>query len=181
MVTTQDVWNEMKDGLARFLRSRVRDEHDAADLLQEVFVRIHDGLPTLSDEARLGPWVRSVARNVLIDHLRARRPVEPAEDRASADDPPENHNAEVDRWLLEMLADLPAPYREAVEMAELQGRTGREVAERLGLSLSGAKSRVQRGRALLREKLLACCHLDFDRRGNVVGVEKRRACGCEQC
>lgn len=63
------------------------------------------------------------------------------------------------------LACLPGKYRQALIMVEYQGLKQHEIAERLGISLSGAKSRVQRGREMIREALLDCCHFEFDRHG----------------
>jgi RNA polymerase sigma-70 factor (ECF subfamily) len=170
--------------LLAFIRRRVHDEHLAEDLLQETFVRIHDGLASLEAEERLAPWVFRIARRTLADHARGRRAEqgESPDELAQPEPDEKNLNREVEGWLAEMSAQLPAEYREAVELAELQGLTQAEVARRLGLSLSGAKSRVQRGRARLRELLLACCHLDFDRRGNIIGYERRGGCrGCSEC
>jgi RNA polymerase sigma-70 factor (ECF subfamily) len=82
-------------------------------------------------------------------------------------------------WLREWLGSLAGEYREAVELAELHGLSSSQIADRLGLSISGAKSRVQRGRAQLRAILENCCHLDFDRQGNVVDYHRRG--DCDRC
>ena len=87
-------------------------------------------------------------------------------------------NAEVAGWLSGLVGALPDTYREAVALSELEGLPHREVAGRLGLSPSGAKSRVARGRVLLKEALLRCCALEIDRRGNVLGYEPRQAGSC---
>ncbi len=78
-----------------------------------------------------------------------------------------------------MVRSLPDGYREAVELAEVEGLPQQEIADRLGLSLSGAKSRIQRGRVMLRDALEACCHFEFDSRGNMMDYEPkpdRKAC-----
>ena len=184
MIATEEVWRRNREGLKAFLRRRVRDEHLAEDLLQETFVRIHDGLEGLEDERRLGPWVLRIARRVLADHLRRASPEGGLDPEALTEDADDaegdaNLNAEVEGWLRSMIGLLPEEFRDALVMTEIEGLTQREVAERLGLSLSGAKSRVQRARARLREVLLACCHLEFDRRGNVIGYRRRGTCeGC---
>jgi len=69
---------------------------------------------------------------------------------------------------------LPSPYREAITLTELEGRTQREAAQMLGISLSGMKSRVQRGRAKLRGMLEACCKVAVDARGKVIACEPRK-------
>jgi RNA polymerase sigma-70 factor (ECF subfamily) len=185
MSATEEAWVRLRRSLLGFFRRRVGDEHDAEDLLQETFVRVHDGLARLAPVDRLAPWVWRVARNVLADRLREGGR---AEVQAELDDvadparPEANLNAEVERWLRAWIALLPSESREAVELTELGGLGQREVALRLGLSLSAAKSRVQRGRRRLRAMLLACCHLDFDAYGNVVGYARRGGCdgGCRE-
>ena len=79
------------------------------------------------------------------------------------------------------LACLPAAYREALLLTEYQGLTQKALAERLGLSLSGAKSRVQRGRTQLKQMLEECCTFEFDRRGRVIGWEPSAKESCQEC
>jgi RNA polymerase sigma-70 factor (ECF subfamily) len=59
---------------------------------------------------------------------------------------------------------LPEPYSQALILTEYEGLSQKEMAERLGISFSGAKSRVQRARRKLRDLLLQCCHFELDRR-----------------
>jgi len=182
--STHDVWTAFSAGLLRFIRKRVANEHDAEDVLQDVFVKIHQRIDQLQDAEKLPAWVFQIARRAVIDYYRARSstpeqaevPDELAERRA-----PEPVSAEVADCLTPMVERLPEPYRQAVVMTELEGRTQRELADSLGLSVSGAKSRVQRGREHLKTMLLDCCHFEFDRRGRVIDYEPRiatcRACG----
>jgi RNA polymerase sigma-70 factor (ECF subfamily) len=174
--STDVIWTRLSDDLRRFIRRRVSDDHVADDLLQETFVRVHRNLATLQDADRLTAWVYQIARNVIHDHHRqtARATL------ALVDDPA---NEEEDRlgclrsraseWLDEMVRQLPDGYREAVQLSEIEGLPQQEVADRLGLSLSGAKSRIQRGRAMLKDILDQCCHFEFDRRGNVMDYEPK--------
>lgn len=80
-----------------------------------------------------------------------------------------------------MMQGLPEEYRVALELTELEGLSQRELAERTGLSLSGAKSRVQRGRQMFEGIVRACCDFDVDRRGNVVTCEPRKGGSCARC
>ena len=85
-------------------------------------------------------------------------------------------------WLHELIRSLPDDYRDAVQLSEIEGLSQAEVGVRLGLSLSGAKSRVQRGRALLKRLLQECCHFDFDGRGSVLDCAPRPGGrSCEAC
>ena len=180
MKTTQQIWDEFSAALRTFIRRRVKDDHVADDLLQDVFVRIHDKLDSLADEDRLAAWLFRIARNTISDHHRRRSHVELGIETASVEcSEDENLNQQVSGWLSHLVAQLPCDYREAVALSELNGVPQIEVAERIGLSVSGTKSRVQRGRKMLKAMLLQCCHFEFDRGGNVVDYEQKDS--CTQC
>jgi len=177
------LWEELSGSLRARFRGVVSSPEDAEDLLQECFLRVHAGLDGVRDEERLGAWIRRIAERVLIDAWRARsaHPLE-EEPAAPAPTPPEETNldAVVAGWLRGMVEALDEPHRTALVLAELEGRPRREIAERLGLSLTAAKSRVQRAREKLRERLQACCELEFDRRGGVVDWRRRGGPPCCQ-
>jgi len=161
--------------LRRFIRRRVGDDHTADDLLQETFLRIHRGLAALGDGDRVAGWVYRIARNVVHDHHRRG----PGGEAPLGDDPPAAEDCSGDprsragEWMDEMIRQLPAGYGEAVRLSEIEGHSQQDVADRLGLSLSGAKSRIQRGRAMLKEVLEGCCRFHVDGRGNLTGCDPR--------
>ncbi len=175
--STEAIWAHLSADLRRFIRRRVTDDHVAEDLLQETFVRVHRHLPAIEDADRVAAWVYQIARNVINDHHR--KPVNPVVALADTDpaDDAEDHlgqlRCRVAGWLDEMIRSLPEGYREAVQLAEVEGLSQQEVADRLGLSLSGAKSRIQRGRAMLKDALEACCHFEIDGRGNVTDCDPK--------
>ncbi len=172
-------WRDLEATLRPFIARRIRVAADVDDVLQDVFLRMQRGLAGLRDEERFGPWAYQVARSAIADHLRtsARHPA--SEGAAPPDLParaPTDDDAlerEVARYVIPFVAMLPSPYREALTLTELEGLTQREAAALLGLSLSGMKSRVQRGRLLLRRALEDCCHIALDARGRVIGCEPR--------
>ena len=178
-VSTEQTWHEMHHQLRSFFRRRVGDAQLAEDLLQDTFLRIHHGLASLADHERVGPWVYRIARNTLVDYLRKGATTReiPTDDLTQIADPFEEANQEdVAGWLGQMVQRLPAKYQAAVELAELRGISQREVSERLGISLSGAKSRVQRGREHLKDVLVQCCRWELDRHGGVVDYSPRTTC-----
>ena len=170
---TESIWTQLKDDLGRFIRRRVADEHAASDLLQETFLRIHRSIGKLADEDRLAAWVYQIARNAIHDHYRQQRSEVPLADVDPADEREDDRPAQACQWLDELVGQLPDSYRQAVQLAEIEGLTQREVAQRLGLSHSGAKSRVQRGRALLRQSLDQCCSFHFDHRGQLTDCDPK--------
>lgn len=174
--STDAIWSHLNSDLRWFIRRRVSDDHVVDDLLQETFLRIHRNLGTLNDTDRLAAWVYQIARNVIHDHFRqsAKKtvplpddPVDEGENWLS------NLNSRANEWLGEMIGQLPDSYQEAVRWSELDGLPQQEVADRLGLSLSGAKSRIQRGRVLLKAAFDACCRFEFDQRGNLINCDPR--------
>lgn len=180
------LWAEFGPPLRRFLARRVPPGVDADDLVQEVFLRVVRGVATLRDADRPEAWLYQTARNALHDALRARLrrdgrtdPLEtdlPAEPDAAGDRAAE---AELAPCLTAMIARLAEPYRTAITLTSLQGVSQADAARRLAISFSGMKSRVQRGRAHLRQMLLTCCAIAVDVRGGVSDVHPREpgACG----
>lgn len=187
---SRDGYAELEAKLRPFVARRVRPD-DVDDVVQDVFVRMLRGLPTLRDEQRFGPWVYQVARSAIADRMRdaARHPTtsaDPPEPASPAPDEDEDEDGAVARELSSyvafFVAMLPPPYREALTLTELEGMTQKEAAEMLGISLSGMKSRVQRGRAQLRRLLEDCCHIALDPRGRVIACDPRpdgRIPGCD--
>ncbi len=171
------LWVEFHKSLRAFFRKRVRDEETAEDLLQEAFLRIHKSIESVAEGANVQAWMYRIARNLVIDHYRARRPSEELGELAA---PEENVPDEAVRafgsCVRSMVETLEPRYREAITLVELEGMTQVEAASKLGLSISGTKSRVQRGRALLRQLVGGCCEVEVDRRGGIIDHSCKSPC-----
>ncbi len=180
--TAESVWAAFNDGLRGFVRSRVRDRHAADDILQDVYLRIHTHVGGLRDEERVQAWVFQVARNAIADHFRRSRPTAVLGDVPfEAEDPADEQAAQALACSVRQFVDALSPnYRDALILTEYEGLTQVQLADRLGISVSGAKSRVQRARDQLKAALLACCHVQLDRRGGVISYRARDVC-CVDC
>jgi RNA polymerase sigma-70 factor, ECF subfamily len=172
------LWQDVASRLRPFIARRV-PAVEVDDVLQDVFVRMQRGLAGLREEERFTSWLFQIARSSVAEHHRARAR-DPVPDPAGGEQlpaEPSGDDREASRSLSAcvalFVARLPSPYREAVTLVELEGLTGREAAEMVGISVSGMKSRVQRGRAQLREMLDACCEIALDARGKVVEFTPR--------
>ena len=175
--TVESIWAGFAGQLRNFIRSRIRDHAAVEDILQEVFVKIHRKLPTLRAGERLEAWVWRITRNAIADHFRHARPDEPLPAELTAAAESETPMPDLNPCVRRFVGELTEGYREALVLTEWQGMTQEQVAKRLGLSLSGAKSRVQRARGQLKDMLLDCCRLELDRRGNVVEMQpKKKQC-----
>jgi len=174
----ETVWQQYCCQLKAFIRNRVSDEKDVEDLLQEVFIRIHTHLSRMRDLNKLESWIYQITRNAIIDHYRCRRPTVELSELISVEDDfyQDDPAATLAPSLVTLVEELPVPYREALILTEYQGLNQRQLAEKLGISFSGAKSRVQRARHMLRDMLLTCCHFELDRRGAIIDYYERCCC-----
>jgi RNA polymerase sigma-70 factor (ECF subfamily) len=167
------VWTDLRDPLRRFIGKRVADSHAADDITQDVMLKVQTRLDALPSDDRLAAWMFQIARNAVVDHYRAR-----ADGKLSAGEiDTEVVVAEIEQpdmvqelaaCLRPMIHRLEEPYRTALILADLEGLSQQQVAERTGISLSGAKSRVQRARQQLKARLLECCNFEQDARGGIV-------------
>jgi len=182
----QALWQESARRLKGWFERRTGSAHDAEDLVQETFLRVQSRLSTLSDGERLAAWAGRIAANVLADHARARghRPVALVEDAQGAEalvGGEADCGQTVAGWLEAFLLELDPADAALLRAVDLEGRAQADVGRELGLSESGARSRVQRARARLRERLEACCRFAFDARGNLTDATRRHGhtCGCD--
>ena len=194
---SEPLWEELHGNLRAFISRRVRNQSDVDALVQRVLLQIVKGLGSLRDAERLHAWVYRTARNVIVDHYRSatvRREVAGggAEDLALADGADTQAPSEDDEraalqelaaCMIPMVRQLPPTYQEAITLVDLKGVNHADAAERAGVSISGMKSRVQRGRKQLKAVLEECCRVHLDRRGTIVAYDPRssNSSGCGKC
>lgn len=185
MIDAPVPWQDVSARLRPFLARRISPS-DIDDVMQDVFIRLQRGLPALRDQQRFTGWLFQIARNSIADHLRARarHPLPDASivDEPAAEVPEDDRDAAraLSACVSLFVARLPSPYREAITLVELEGLTAREAADMVGISVSGMKSRVQRGRAQLRQMFDDCCEIALDARGKVTDFTPR-APPCSSC
>jgi RNA polymerase sigma-70 factor, ECF subfamily len=184
---TEALWHEFGDQLLNFIARRVGSRVTAEDILQDVMLRIHRNASELERVEALGAWLHTIARNAITDHYRSasvRRETAAGDEldwEAAPEPEPDgpDHRAGLSACVLTLLKRVEPKYRQALELTEIEGMTQADAAERLGISVSGMKSRVQRGRTQLKGVLVECCEIELDRRRGVAGYRKRRnPCGC---
>lgn len=184
------LWSELTQRVRRFVGARVNDAHAADDVTQDIMLKLQMHVAAIGDNAKLPAWVFAVARNAIVDHYRS---AAVAASRGGANVGTDGRLAEFSATeeqdalrelmpcLARMVEHLPEPYRQAMQLVDFQGLSQQALADRTGISLSGAKSRVQRARQMLREMIHDCCQVEQDGRGNVIDFERTersaRYCG----
>lgn len=177
-LTLETIYQDFHSKLFHFIVGRVSDPDAAEDILQDVYLKIHSNIDNLRESDRLQSWIYQITRNAITDYYRRARPQDelPESLASPLDDEPDALSG-LTASVKGMLNCLPDTYRQALELTELQGLSQVELATRLNISVSGAKSRVQRAREKLKEAFLDCCHFEFDRLGQVIHYEPK----CSHC
>lgn len=175
------LWTEYRTALHRFILNRINDPMLAEDIVQDVLIKAYQHLDTLKDLGKILAWLYQITRNAMVDYYRQHKPTEVLNELLIVQEMHlgEEIEQELAQCLLPLVKQLPPPYRQAIMLSEIEGLTQQEVALKQGLSLSGAKSRVQRGRKMLKELVLKCCQVEFDRRGSIIDYQPNK--GCEGC
>ena len=167
-ISTEQAWNRFHIPIQHFILHYTHDEVLTEDILQDVFLKMHIHIQTLNDEKKLQSWLYQITRNTIYDYYRSQKNIFALPE--TFDMPEEPSQEDVAQTLLpcvrDMVDQLPSLYR--------------ELAERLNLSFSVAKSRVQRAREKLKQMLLACCHFVLDRRGGIIEYHPLSEC-CVAC
>lgn len=133
----------------------------AEDLTQDTFIRAHQRLETFDIKRPFGPWIRRIATNLCLNHLKRKQPIlQPLEDELTISTPGGTTNPErvqIQReqrqTIRQALAELPPHYRAVIELRHFQDMNYQEISETLNLPINTAKSHLFRARKLLAEKL----------------------------
>lgn len=190
-----EVWGQTQAQLRAFLARLAPVSADVDDLLQETFIKMYQAADRLDEVDQIDAWLYRIARNVLIDHGRSPRskhetPFATADDQApgpsgaASESSIEDETAsrrELAACIRPMLSALPGDQRTALELTDLGELSQVEAASAEGVSVSGMKSRVQRGRHRLRAELTRCCRVELDRRGAIIDHQPVPTAGSDEC
>ena len=160
-------WKDYAPELRTWMRHRLHQSQDVDDMMQDLFIKAMNQGGKFCDIVNARAWLYEVARNAIADRMKIKREmVELPDDLASQ----EEDVAVVDMLtacLPRVLSELSAADREALLLCDIEGMSQADFAEKMGLTLSTAKSRVQRARQKLRERMSSACQVKLDDLGHV--------------
>lgn len=174
------IWTEFHDKLLAFIKSKVNDPFNAEDILQDVFVKILSRLGTFEERGKMEIWVYQITRNTIIDYYRSNKKehILPDDLTTSKIDAIEKMKGELASCLIPMINQLPDKYRMIIQLSEIDGETQKEISIQENLTLSGAKSRVQRGRILLKKVFQRSCQLEINNRNQIIDIYPKKENCC---
>ena len=172
--------SDISSNLKKFIYSRVQNRYDAEDILQEVLIKIYNNIDKLKNTSKMHAWIFRIAKNTIIDYYRGKHSDKKfneyiennIEDIVLYELLSDEITCELTSCLYPMVDKLPEKYKQAILLTELGELNQKELALSFGLSESGAKSRVQRGRVMLKDMFLQCCQFEFDSYGNVIEMKQ---------
>jgi len=178
---TDEIWLQFGDKLKGFILSKVHDKTTADDILQEVFIKIHSKIDQLKDDTKIQSWIYQITRNLIVDYFRGVKKeykktqyqFENIDEETS-----ENVMTEAIKDMVTMMEELSPKYCEALCLTELERMSQKAYAEKIGISYTAAKARVQRARKALKDMLMNCCHYQFDKYGTVLDIYPKNCCCC---
>ena len=175
----EKIWQQYEVALKKFIHTKVANEADVEDLLQEVLIKTYRNLSEVKQHSSIKSWLFQIANHTIIDFYRknSRKIDMPAEELWLSDDVDEVRKAMLQciKPFIDELSDDDAKLLHAIE---LENRSQKSYALEQGISYSTLKSRVQKSRRRLRDVFEVCCDFKKDKAGNVYDFIDKRPGGC---
>jgi RNA polymerase sigma-70 factor (ECF subfamily) len=170
------IWSDFHKELKRYIANVVKSQADADDILQEVFIKIISNSDKVKQAKNLRQYIYGMVRNAIGDYFRNKKHLiaEAEISTAETEEDVQSLNATIANCCIKPFVNqLPEKYRIALLMTEFQDVSQKDLAEKLNITYSGAKSRVQRGKEKLKEMILNCCAYQSDVYGNLLEGERK--------
>lgn len=170
---TEKIIYEFGNELFFFILKKVKDKEVSNDIFQNTFLKIHEKSHQLKDESKVKAWVFQIARNEINDYYQSKQ-----KDFGDIKGEIANNGEDFIEvcCLNKMINQLPDIYKEVIDLAYVEGKKQKEIAELLSLSLSNVKIRLSRGKEILKQNLRACCQYEITENGKLKGESRCSSC-----
>ena len=184
MTELNSTWDELRFKLIHYVRTKV-DVDVSEDLVHDILLRVLQNEDALANADEPLAWIYTVAKNRITDHYRKQSRISTTNTfhdlETDSDNMPDSVDNDFAKCLKPLTDRLEPKYKEALLLTDFNEVKQVDAAKQIGVSVSGMKSRVQRGRAKLKEALLACCAIEQDRFGKVIDYKQKDNSSKDQC
>lgn len=164
-----EIWERHSDQLKAFVCSKLNHDDSCHDILHDVFLKITEKEERIKWAEKPASYVIKMAQNCIIDYYRTERKNSTRCDAYEVNRNETTFEYELaDCCLSAFIQKLPQLYSEALILADLKNMSQKNLAEKLNISYTAVKSRVQRARKMLKKAILDCCPYQFDKYGNII-------------
>ncbi|MTI09927.1 RNA polymerase sigma factor SigZ [Curvivirga aplysinae] len=171
-MNTEKIWSDYKNELTFYIKSKVSNDHDTEELLQEILMRIHSKHHTLQSSKCLKTWIYQISKNAIIDFYRRTKNTSTPYCESLYQYTEIEHP--FTECLIPLIKTLPLEKQELLLAIDIQEIPQKEYAEHIGISYSTLKSRVQKAREELRHAFDNCCHMSFDMNNKVIDYKIKK-------
>lgn len=176
---TTAIWNAFHQELLGFIQSRVKDTATAEDILQDVFIKIHNSRSSVQDSQKMVSWMYQITRNTIIDHYRKQKHTTTTLDiELALPDELTEETIDFTKCLTPFIHQLPEHFQDVLTKTALENMSQKDYAAINDLSYSATKSRVQRARKALSDLFQECCAVEADTYGNIINANSDQ---CKNC
>ena len=169
------LWIEYKIGLKFYILKKIKNEDLADELSHEVLMKIYKSCCSGNEIKNIRSWMYQIAHNTVIDHLKKEdKFADEVTEILGVDE--KNTYENVEEFVEPLIKILPKKYAEPLLLSDIEGINQIEVSKKMNLSLTATKSRIQRARKLLKEKIIDCSNLELNAKGNPISIEIKADC-----
>ena len=169
------LWSRYKIGLEFYIFKKVKDKDVANDLAHEVLIKMYNACCSDIEIKNVRSWMYQIAHNTTVDHFKKENKFTNEIPEIFEEDET-NKYADAQKLVLPLIQLLPEKYAIPLQLSDIEEMKQADVSKRLNLSLTATKSRIQRARKLLKEKIIACSNLETDGKENLISLEIKPGC-----
>lgn len=169
------LWSNYKKGLEFYILKKAKDKEIANDLTHEVLLKIYNACCSDNEIKNVRSWMYQIAHNTTVDYFKKKNKF--TNEIPEMFEVDENNMYEDAQKLVKPLIQLlPEKYAVPLQLSDIEEMKQADVSKKLNLSLTATKSRIQRARKLLKEKIIACSNLELDNNEKLISIEIKPGC-----
>lgn len=163
--------------LLNFIKKRLKDPMESEEVLNQVLMKVYTHCEKLPAVRNNRSWLYRITRNALYDYFRENQRWQHLDDEMELEDKTEESLINSLEPLIPVIIKmLPEKMALPLYLSDIEGVPQKEIAVKLGISVSGAKSRIQRAREQLKALFFECCYLELDQKGMPVSFSVKENC-----